>query len=90
MSTYLDLYSSLSTILVANFILDLRQLNSAKIEASNASLPSLHFSSVLQHVHQSIVVELATPGDINALDLEGSASHNTPGSNMDDIQPTQA
>lgn len=53
--------NALSCILVANFTLDLRQLNAAKIEASNLSLPTLHFSNVLQHVHQSIVVELAEP-----------------------------
>lgn len=73
-TTYLDIYSSLSSILVANFTLDLRQLNSAKIEASNLSLPSLRFSNVLQHVHQSIVVELANPVDPEeqiADDLEG-------------------
>lgn len=51
----------LSATLVADFTLDLRRLNSSKIESSQMSLPSLQLSNVLQHVEQSFLVEMSTP-----------------------------
>lgn len=53
---------------MADFTLDLRCRNSKKIQASSISLPSLQIQSVLQHVHQSFTVELATPEDTSADD----------------------
>lgn len=75
--------NALSSILVTDFILDLRSLNSAKIETSNASLPSLYLSNVLQHVHQSIIVELSTPENV---DVEGNKDHDNPGSESVEVQ----
>lgn len=46
-------------IMIANFTLDLRQQNAAFINARNITLPSLHFRSVLDYMHQSIVVEMS-------------------------------
>lgn len=74
---------------MADFTLNLRNLNSAKIEAHIASLPPLQFSNILQHVHQSITIELATPGPEN-INMEGD--HGNPGfESMEDsgIQPAQ-
>lgn len=57
---FLTYIQSLSALLVADFTLDLRRQNSARIETSNMTLPALQFSNVLQRVHQSFLVELAT------------------------------
>lgn len=74
---------SLSSILVADFTLDLRHVNSHKIEANITSLPTLQFSNVLQRVHQSIRVELASLEDIDVTvtDIE-SSDHDNVGFNM--------
>lgn len=53
----------LSAILIADFTLELREHNSAKIEETNITLPTLHFRSIVQHVHQSFLVEVGTPED---------------------------
>lgn len=66
---HLDFYSSLSCILVADFTLELRHLNSAKIEATYKSLSTVQFSNAIQHVHQSFLVELATPEDTSAVNV---------------------
>lgn len=78
---------SLSAILVAEFMLDLRRLNDARIEATQVTLPSLQFSNVLQHVHRSLLVELATPESTNAENLDNDYD-NPPGS-VNDIQPAK-
>lgn len=64
--------NSLSAILVADFTLNLRRVNSAKIEASQVTLPTIHFSNVLQHFNQSLLVELATPESTSADNMEES------------------
>lgn len=53
--------SSLSAILLADFTLELRQKNSTAIQAINNTLPTIHFQSVMDHIHQSILVEMGTP-----------------------------
>lgn len=90
------LVRSLSSILVADFTLDLRRINSDKIEASITSLPTLQFSNVLQHVHQSLRVELASFEDthVTVTDIE-SGDHDSVGFDMpmpapDNIQPDQS
>lgn len=57
--------NDLSAILVADLTLDLRHFNSARIEASQMSLPPLKFSNVLHHIHRSFLVEMATPEEYN-------------------------
>lgn len=83
---HLTIVPSLSSILVADFTLDLRSLNTTKVEASNESLPPLRFSNFLQHVHQSFIVGLATPENID--EDGGDHDHYSSGS-MEDTQPTQ-
>lgn len=87
---------SLSAILVADFTLDLRRFNNARIEASQVSLPTLQLSNVLQRTHRSLLVEFATPEDINTTNLEGNVDcvndHDSPGSESDSAgngQPAQ-
>lgn len=53
--------------MVTDFTLELRQRNSALIGASNMSLPKLQFSSILQHVHGTLTVEM---GDHDGMSLE--------------------
>lgn len=58
-----DIQNGLSVILVCDFTLDLRRRNVAVVEANGMTLPTLHFQSILQHVHQSLLVEMGTPED---------------------------
>lgn len=82
----LTLLLSLSSILVADFTIDLRSLNSPEIEARNVSLPPLQFSNVLQRVHQTIMVELSTPENIN---VEGDGDYEPESMEDSDIQPAR-
>lgn len=43
--------------------MDLRRQNEAGVD--HITLPTLQFQSVLQHVHQSFLVELGTPEDVD-------------------------
>lgn len=53
---------SLSSILVSEFTLELRQNNSVEIATNDISLPPIRsVSDMLQHIHQSIIVELGNP-----------------------------
>lgn len=80
--------NGLSATLVADFTLDLRLLNSAKIEGSQLSLPTLRFSNVLQHVHQSFIVEMATPEERYVEAGDDDCDDDLPGL-TDVIQPTK-
>lgn len=56
-------------IMVTNFTLDLRQRNCTAIDeftSHRLSLSSLQCQTVLQNVHQSILVEMGTPEDVDA------------------------
>lgn len=66
--SFTRLQNVLSSVLVADFTLDLRRFNAARIDASNISLPTLRFTNALQHTHQSILKEMATPEDRSAED----------------------
>lgn len=58
--------------MVANFTLDLRQSNSEIINDHAASLPPIRsIRSVLQHIHQSVLVEMG--------DSEGAGQGNSDG-----------
>lgn len=55
--------------MVADFTLDLRQSNSIAIEACAMSLPRIQsFRDVLQHLHQSIQVEMGDQGSESGRD----------------------
>lgn len=54
----LSIQHSLSAILIADFTLDLRQKNSAAIQAANITLPTIQIQSVANYIHQSILVEM--------------------------------
>lgn len=78
--------NALSATLLADFTLDLRRLNSAKIEASQLSLPPLQLSNVLQRVHQSILVEMATPDEREVEEEAGDYDYDySLGSVVDDV-----
>lgn len=74
---------------MAEYTLDLRRVNSARIEASQVTLPTLQFSNALQHVRRSLLVELATPENTNTEDLEGGEDddHDNISGSVYDIQP---
>lgn len=55
--------------------------------ASNISLPSLQFQSVLQHVHQSVLVEMGAPEHINV--EEGDIDRDDSGVPDDEESPAQ-
>lgn len=72
--SFTRLQNVLSSVLVADFTLDLRRFNAARIDASNISLPTLRFTNALQHTHQSILMEMATPEERSTEDEgEGDA-----------------
>lgn len=89
-SSYNFMEDVLSAALVANFTLDLRRLNSTKIQASQVSLPPLQFTNVLQRVHQSFLVEMATPEvSIGEEENEYSDHDDFPETLDFDIQPIE-
>lgn len=50
---------SLSSILLSEWTLELRQRNSAAIAAKNISLPPIQsVTNILHHIHQTILVEM--------------------------------
>lgn len=68
------LQNSLSAILVADFTLDLRLRNFSSIEIINVEVPAFRFRNLLQHIHQSFLVEMRTPGDLEIEDKCVSSS----------------
>lgn len=72
--------SNLAGVLVTYSTLNLRRLNSAKIETSNIVLPTLRSSNALRSGYQNRLVEMVTPEEENAInDRRGHNQNDIPG-----------
>lgn len=59
----LNFQHGFSSMLLAGFALDLRQRNSAAIQAANITLPTIEVTSVMSYIHETILVEMGDHGD---------------------------
>lgn len=79
---------ALSTILIAEFTLDLRRRNSTTIQFASVTLPTLHIQSMLQYVHESIIAGMGDHDQENIGAGGDGTARNEPNNDIEPVHDT--